>query len=118
MAVYVTGIRETQAALKGVDNKLERRLLREDLKDAVQPVADAGREKIGRYRGARVGRIRPIVQSRAVKVRQSESKRTGKRGDFGSLQWRLLAEALDENEDGVRDELQKALDRIIEREGL
>jgi hypothetical protein len=115
--VRVTGLKETQAAFRKADKGLAK-LVREDLKEAAQPVADSGREKISAYRGAKVSSIRPRVTGRSVFVRQSASKVTGKRGDFGALQWRKLAEALDENEDKVREGVEEALDRLIDRAGL
>lgn len=117
MAIKVTGLRETQAALREIDKNLAK-LAKEDLAKASQPVADSARHKISRFRGARVNRIRPVVTGRAVYVRQSESKRTGKRGDFGSLQWELLSDALTENEGEVRDNVEEALIRIIHRAGF
>lgn len=118
MPVKVTGLRETQRALRKIDGQLESKLLKEDLKQAVEPVASTAREKIGHYRGARTGRIRPVVMARGVYVRQSEPKRSGLRGDFGSLQWRKLAASLDEREGEVVDNLAKALNRINARAGL
>lgn len=118
MPVRVEGIAQLNAAFKAAGRDVERKLLREDLKAAAEVVAVSGREKISRYRGARIGRLRPVVTNRAVFVRQSESKRTGLRGDFGSLQWRKLSEALDENEDKVREGLEDALDRINARADL
>ncbi len=117
MPILVTGHTETARSMKQIDKGLEK-LMKADLKEAVEPVAVSGREKIGRYRGARTGRIRPVVTTRAVLIRQSESKKTGKRGDFGSLQWRLLAEALDDNEDAVVENVREAYGRIQERAGL
>ncbi len=118
MAVRVTGLRETQRALRKIDGQLESKLLKEDLKEAVEPVAVTAREKIGHYRGARTSRIRPVVMARGVYVRQSEAKRSGLRGDFGALQWRKLAASLDEREDEVVSNLAEALDRINSRAGF
>lgn len=118
MPIIVTGVAETDRAFKQADRDLDRRLLKDDLKEAARPVVDSGREKIGHYRGAKTSSIRPRVTSRAVFVRQSAGKRTGKRPDFGSLQWRKLNEALQEKESEVIENLEEALDRLIDRAGL
>ena len=118
MPVKVTGLKELQRDLKGADNDLERKLLREDLKKAAEPVSVAGRAKIAKYHGAKVSSIRPVATGRSVFVRQSQGKKTGRRGDFGSLQWKKLSAALDEHEDDVRERREDAVTRSIKRHGL
>lgn len=66
--------------------------------EAARPVADAARQKLGRYRGASVGTIRPRASARGAFVTQGAKTVTGKRGDFGVLQMvRVMEPALAEN---------------------
>lgn len=106
-------MREARAGLKKVDAG-SYKLVTDDLKEAVEPVVLSGREKIARFPGARVARIRPVVTMRAVIVRQSEPKRGGKRADFGRRQTMALRDALEENQDEVVDRLERSLDRLVE----
>lgn len=115
--VRVTGLKETVRAF----NKLDRSLAREtqkELKKVATPVVRGGQSKIARYAGASVSTIGTRISGASVFVTQRARKVTGKRGDFGRLQMRLLEEALDENEREVIDGLEDFLDRFTSSEGF
>jgi hypothetical protein len=79
-------------------------------------VEQAAMARISRYRGT-TQKMRTRVKGRgSVFVQGTARKRTGKRGDFGRLQQRHLEAALEANQDKVRNELEKALDRLTSSE--
>lgn len=117
MPVQITGLRETAAAFKKLDVRLPREMAKA-LKEAAEPVAEASRVKISKYRGAKVSTIRPRATPTTAYVRQSAGKVTGRRPDFGALQWRKMAAALDENEAQVVNDVQEVMNRFAHSTGL
>lgn len=117
MPVQVTGLRETAAALKKLDRGLGKQMAAA-LKEAAEPVAEASRGKISRFRGAKVSTIRPRATPTAAYVRQGAGKKTGTRPDFGALQFRLMSDALDEGEGQVVNDVQEAMNRFAHSTGL
>lgn len=110
--VRIRGLKETVSAFKKLDRNLPK-VVTDGLKDAAVPVADASRQKISRYGGAKLNTIRPRVAGRgSVFVTQGARKVTGLRGDFGSLQMRRMLEALDENEGEVIRRVEHALEAM------
>lgn len=108
----VKNLRETLRALQKV-NKDAGKTIRDDLKEAAEPVASTARAKLSRYVGASVGTIGPRASVRGVFVTQRARKVTGRRADFGALQMRrVLIPALEEHEDEVVDAVEDALDRL------
>lgn len=94
-------------------------MVQRELQDAAKPVADAAKERLGRYRGASVSTIRPRVRGSSAFVQQSKGKVTGRRGDFGSLiMQKALIPALDERQDEVIRSLENAIERLAGDEGF
>lgn len=112
-AVKITGLRETTSALRKIDKQLPK-VIQTELKKAAEPVAASAREKISRFKGAKLNTIRPRATGSAVYVRQNARKVSGLRPDFGRLQQADFEEALDENHEEVEDRVEKALDALID----
>lgn len=107
----MTGVRETVAALNKVSREAPK-VVTNELKTAGAPVERDAASRVSRYRGT-TQKFRTRVKGRgSVFVQGTARKRSGKRGDFGSLQQRHLEAALDANQDKVRQELENALDRL------
>lgn len=114
--VHVRGLRELQRALKGVDSGLAK-VLRDGLKQAAGPVLEDASRRLDRFAG--IGALKPVVTQRAVFVRQSRSKVTGRRPDFGATQMRVgLIPAAQAKEDETVKEVEHVLDALIRREGF
>jgi hypothetical protein len=88
------------------------------LAEAAEPVRRDWASRLSRYQGASLATIGPKLTTRSVFVTQRARKRTGRRGDFGSLQMRHGLAALLENEDETRAEVEKAFDRLADGEGF
>lgn len=115
--IEARGLKETAAALRKLDKGLPKEMAKA-LKEAVQPVADASKAKISRYRGAKLNTIRPRATPTVAYVRQGAGKKTGTRPDFGALQWRRMSEALDENQEQVVSDVRDAIERFSHSTGL
>ncbi len=114
--IRVTGLREFQSKLKKADSSLSKDV-KAELKKLGDIVTDDAQTRGSRYQG--IGAYKPIVQQKAVLVRQSANKVTGLRGDFGALQMRnVLEPALAANEDEVESGFERMLDMLISRSGL
>jgi hypothetical protein len=116
--VHVSGLREFQRAARKAEGDLDKEIKAElkAIGDKFVPVAD--QRAAGRFRGP-VGPYRAYVQQRALIVRQSRSKVTGLRGDFGVMQMMdVLEPTLEEREPETRSDFEDMLDRLISRSGL
>lgn len=118
MAVRIRGLREFQSAIRRASAE-SRKTVRDGLKEAARPVVEAAKAKEGRWAGASIGTIGPRVTGRSVFVTQRARKVTGLRGDFGALQMKdAFIPALEENQEEVVHEVEKAFDRMLDRERL
>ena len=108
--IRIEGLYELQRAFNRLDRKLTRQL-GDELKRAAQPVADTSRERISHFRGASLSTIRVTRSGLRVFVQQGARKVTGKRGDFGALQFREMSGALNEES----DEVVQAIDHVFGR---
>lgn len=115
--VRVTGLRETIRSLDAVNRKAAK-VVKDELKTAVEPVAETARQRISRYQGARTSTIGPRVSAKGAFVTQRARKVSGLRGDFGSLQMRHLIGALAEHEADIVDDVDDALGRLIRISGF
>lgn len=116
--LHVTGLREVNRALNGVD-KGTAKAMRDGFKHAAEPVASDARSRLSRYRGISLGTIRPRVSSSGVFIRQGRGKRTGKRPDFGSLQMRQgLIPAAEHGAPEFEHAIERSLDGLIRGEGF
>jgi hypothetical protein len=114
--VRVEGLREFQRAAKKAEGDLDKQL-RAELKEIGDIVVQAADARGSRYTG--IGPYKPVVQQRAVLVRQSKNKVTGRRGDFGGLQMRnVLIPALGEKEGEITEAFEEMLDRLVASSGL
>lgn len=117
MTVRVKGLREFQRAV-GHASKETKKTVRDGLKQAARPVVEAARAK-ERWAGASTGTIGPRVTQRGVFVTQRKGKVSGLRPDFGALQMReAFLPALEENQEEVVREVEKAFDRMLDRQRL
>lgn len=115
--VQVEGLRELQRALDKVNRDAKKRV-NGALLEAAKPVSDTARAKVSRYSGAAYQRISPRARVGLVVVEDRARKVTGLRPDFGSLIMRRLDESLEEHEDEVRREVEKALDKLGREAGF
>lgn len=116
--VKVEGVREVNAAFRKVDKDLAKQF-GNDLKKAAEPVASTARQKVTRYRGAKVTTIRTRRSGPRVFVEQGARKVTGKRPDFGALQMRtVLIPALEERTDEVFDQVEQVLNNYARSAGF
>jgi len=111
--VRVRGLRELRSSLSKVNKEADGKV-KDALKDAAGPVVSATQAKLSRFRGVSM-QVRPHVLMKGVVVRQDARKKTGKRPDFGGLQMRkAFIPALEENERQIINEVEKALDRLLD----
>lgn len=116
--VRVTGLRETIRSLEIVNRKAAK-VVKDEIKQAVEPVAASARGRISRYRGASTSTIVPRVSPRGAFVTQRARTVTGLRGDFGSLQMREgLLPALAEHEGEIVEQVDDALGRLVRLSGF
>jgi hypothetical protein len=111
--IRVQGLREVQRALKQCEGGLDKQM-RAAGKAAAEPVAASAKDKIGRYRGASLGTIRPRASVRGAFVQQGARKVTGKRGDFGVLQMGLLIDALEEEREQALTIYESRIDQLVD----
>ena len=115
--VHITGLRELNRSL-AIANLGAAKAVKEGLKRAAEPVAQAAKEKVSRYPGASVGTIGPRVGVAGVWVTQRAKKVSGKRSDFGTLQQKHLEASLDEHADEVSNVVEVGLDGLFGSAGL
>jgi hypothetical protein len=112
--VRVRGLSELQRDLGKVSRAAEHSV-RDGMKKAAEPVLQAAREKEGKWRGSKPGSIGIRATRRSVFVTQRARKVTGRRADFGALQYReAFVPALEENEHLVSREVERALDHLLD----
>ncbi len=114
-ALYVRGLRETQRTLRAIDKSLPK-VINNELKKVGQPIAETVREKLAqRFQGVSTNRIRPVVLTGRLLIRQTAGKKTGLRSDFGRTQMRYGFEpALADWEPRLPALVGAALDRMVE----
>ena len=116
-SVHVTGLREVQRSLNKV-NREAAKVVKDEIKQAVEPIAATARSRIGVYQGASTSTIGPRVVMKGAFVTQRKRTVTGKRGDFGAKQMRILIGAMHDHKDGIVDEVDDALGRLIRLSGF
>lgn len=116
-AVKVRGLAEVDKAFREMEKDASKEL-RKSLVEVARPVAETAQRSLSRYQGASTRTIVPRAAARGAFVTQRAKKKTGLRGDFGSLQMRLLAAALDENEKHVMEGAERAMDALSRRHGF
>lgn len=113
--IRVTGVRETVTRLKKTDSKLPKALM-DGLKNAAMPVAEESKQKIGKYRGAKLTTIRPRAKGRGdIFVTQGARKKTGKHPQYGTLQLHLMWDALEEKRPEVIRNIDRAIDHLADQ---
>ncbi len=116
-SVRLTGIQEVNRAFRrletGADGELKDKLL-----DLAGPVAEDARGRISRYRGARTTTIKPRARIKGAYVTQGARKKTGRRGDFGSLQMRHLLGALFDHQSQIEEGVDDLLNYLSRKEGF
>ena len=115
--VRIKNLNETLRALNKCQRGLHKSMMG-GLLEAAEPVTTSWQGKVGKYAGASTSTIGPRMTTKSVFVTQKARKRTGKRGDFGSLQMRHGLAALFEEADNTEKEVEKALDKLTEGEGF
>lgn len=115
--IVVEGYREVDRALRKVDKDKDKAFRRE-FAEAGQHVADAFKQRIARYGGAKTETVVSKALAKGVFVVQNASKVTGKRGDYGRLQMFHLVDARDENIDKTIAALEEAMDDVIDGAGF
>lgn len=100
--------------LRSVDRRLPN-VVNDELKEVGEPIAADVRERLTEFRGMKTHRIRPVVLTGRLVVRQTAGKTTGKRPDFGRTQMRKgFTPALQDWEPRVPALVERALDRMVE----
>ena len=114
-ALQVKGLREVQRELRKYDKNLPK-VVTEPLREVAEPIAATVRDKLAsRFAGAKTNRVRPVVLSGRLVVRQTAQKKTGKRPDFGRTQMIYAFEpALAEHEPTLVAAVERAMDRMVE----
>lgn len=111
--VRITGVKETIRSLEKIKRGSGKAVLA-GLKEAAEPVRQEWISRIQKYQGVSTSTIGPKLLTKGVVIQQRASKRTGLRGDFGSLQMRHGLGALFDKQDETLDEVEKALDKLTE----
>ena len=89
------------------------RVARAEIRKAGDHVKFDAAARFVRYDPKTAAGYRVVVRRRGVAVEQALRKTTGKRSDFGTLQWeRALGPAADENADRTREAIEQAFDVI------
>lgn len=114
-ALQVKGLAEAQRTLRAVDRRLPN-VVNDELKAVGEPISATVRETLSaRFHGVKTNRIRPVVLTGRLVVRQTAQKKTGLRADFGRTQMRYGFEpALAEWEPRLPALIEGALDRMVE----
>jgi hypothetical protein len=115
--VKITGYRETMRALNKIQRGAHKRVMG-GLLLAAEPVRRSWVGKLSPYRGVSTSTITPKMTTSSIFVTQRARKRTGKRGDFGSLQMRHGLAALFEEADNTTRAVEKALDMLTGEAGF
>lgn len=117
--VHVKGLRELQRDFGKLSKTLQRDLQRQ-IRKLAEPAADIIRREAaghGFSTGTLTG-IRPGSRMGGAVVRQSRGTKTGKRADFGSIQYRLaFLPGAEEAEPIVRERVEEWLERITASQG-
>ena len=114
-ALKVKGLAEAQRTLRAVDRRLPN-VVNDELKQVGEPIAADVRERLDtKFAGVKVNRIRPVVLTGRLVVRQTAPKKTGLRPDFGRSQMRYgFTPALTDWEPRLPALMERALDRMVE----
>lgn len=116
--IEIKGLDDLVRSFRRLDKDLTKEIQR-GLQEAARPVAEAAKSKLGKYRGAATGGIRPRVKGATAIVEQRKGKVTGKRGDFGTIiMQKALIPARTEQADHVVKHLERVIDRLGGEEGL
>jgi hypothetical protein len=118
--VEVRGLKELQRDFASL-GKAQKREIQKQMRKLAEPAADLiRREAAGHGFSARtLSGIRPGSRSGAAVVRQSRGKVTGKRADFGSIQFRLaFLPGAEKAEPVVEKGVEDWLERISADHGL
>jgi hypothetical protein len=116
-SVRLKGYRETMRALRKCE-KGARDSWKDAFKEAAEPITRGSQAGIARYAGASTGTIGPRVVTSGVFVTQRKRKVTGRRGDFGALQMRIMLGVLADNEDEVEKKVEQAFDKLADSAGF
>lgn len=110
----VKGLRETiRAANKAAGDS--GKALKEQLGQAGEVVRVEWQRRFARIDANSASGFRTKVLVRGVRVVQSKRKKTGKRGDYGSLQMRYGLGVLTDKEREIGEATEEAFDRIGDR---
>ena len=93
--------------------------LREELRQAAEPVAREARTLVAQWPGSKPEKIGPRVVVAGAFVTQRARKVTGLRKDFGALQMRrAMIPALEHNADAIERAAYRAVDAIARGGGF
>jgi hypothetical protein len=117
--VDVHGYEPIMRAIRTLD-KQSAKEMRAAMRKAADPIArDAGSLLARRYRGVSTSTIRPRTSARGVYVTQRQKKKTGRRADFGSLQFtRGLYPAASDGLTAMGKRVEHEIMRLASREGF
>lgn len=95
-------------------DRATKRLVREGLRDAVQPVREEATRLFSKYSDKSAGRYRVVVRRTGlVAVEQPLRRTTGKRPDFARLQYsKALFPARDSKREEVLSRLQQEVEKV------
>lgn len=113
-ALRVKNLAALQREFRQYDRRLQG-VVTETLKEVAEPVAAAIRERLSsRFAGVKTSRIRPVVLTGRLVVRQTAGKVTGKRSDFGRTQMLFgFGPVADQFEPLLPEMVGKAFDRMV-----
>lgn len=116
MPLKVQGLREFLQATDRASRDTKR-LVREELKEAAEPVRAEAERRFMRVNPVSAEAYRvSIRRAGVVLVQSSKRKTTGTRPDYGALQMRIaLVPAADAKKREVEDRMERAVDRISDR---
>ena len=114
----VKGLREFLAAADAAEDRATKKLVRDELRRAAEPVREMAQDLLGRLTPEPTDTRYGISVRRVgtVTVERRRRKTTGQRPDWGSIQMREALEPALETEQGeVISRLEEAVDRIADR---
>lgn len=114
-ALKVTGLAEAQRTLRAIDKRLPN-VVNDELKRVGEPIAAGIRQRLAsQFHGVKVNRIRPVVLTGRLLVRQTAAKKTGLRSDFGRTQMlKGFEPEFVEWEPRLPALMERALDQMVE----
>lgn len=114
-ALQIKGLAETQKYLRKLDKNLPK-VVENDLRMVARPIAATVRTKLrSRFPGVQANRVRPVLTTGRLVVRQTAQKKSGLRPDFGRSQMKFAFEpALAEHEPTLLASVEAAMDRMVE----